>query len=119
MSRPLCRYCGRPIAKKTTEVAFGVDKPGHIYQTSRPDRVTTRAEASRLVNGTILSVRQGYGSRAGEIVTASVWDGESYVDAHFDTGACAAAFGRAMARQFPTWSMPEYHAALAAQGARA
>lgn len=118
-ARPLCRNCGRPIAKKTTEVAFGLDKPGHAYQSARPERPTSRAEAQRLVNGLIVSVRKGYGDRRDEIAAANVWDGETYVDEAFDTETCAAAFGRAMARLFPAWSMPDYQAALAAQRAKA
>ena len=58
---PLCRYCGKAIAKRTAKILFGrqnnrVDHNG--YWIERTERPTTKAEAQRLFNHLeIVSIR--------------------------------------------------------------
>ena len=106
-TQPLCRYCGKPIAKRTESVNFN-ERP------SRPDlrgiKPLSRAEAQRLVNGKIVSVRwtvpkrleRGEFEPTGEprfISQVGLWDGESYVDEFFCNGDHAKSFGYSAAQK--------------------
>ena len=110
MSGPLCRYCAKPIAKETITVYF-VERElnEHDLTNNRmsrfmqyrsvPSYPTTKAEAQRHVNGTVVSVRKGWrDGEVGKITRCSTGDGESYVDQFFCNGGHAAAFGYAAAR---------------------
>lgn len=128
MTGPLCRYCGKPIPKVTHCVWFGAT-------TERRDRYSThlaapepatKAEAQRLVNQRIVSVRRNsYGAGNGLINQVTTWDGESYRDQHFCNQAHAADFGRAAAAMMlddgrPQIAMPAYWQAMEARdGAQA
>lgn len=111
MSAPLCRACGKPIAKQVREVEFGRAAPGHDFQSSKPEIPATVAEARRYVNGIIVSSRRGHQGN----LRVGVWDGETYVDPHFHSNGCAERFGRSMAREFPNHAFPAYHDAMAAR----
>ena len=115
MTAPLCRNCGAPIAKKTTTVWFG---EGPIAcrrdpSTSFAAKPRTLEEAAKYSNHQIVSHRFSDVDRSVRVM--HVWDGDSYQDDAFHSQSCAAAFGRAMAKQFPNWSMPPYHVAKVAQ----
>jgi ATP-dependent phosphoenolpyruvate carboxykinase len=86
---PLCRYCGKPIPKKTDIVWFNGIK----------HRPASRADVQRLVNGQVVSVSWHHDRSF--IYRAGIWDGESYADKFFDTQTCAARFGRWAARNTP------------------
>jgi hypothetical protein len=120
---PLCRYCGKPIRKRTDWIevlktaprthvpvmAYGkpgtpdqfVQKPtGEMTPIHVPKHVIadplpqTKEAAQKLVNMKIVSVR-----RNGEgIRYLSVWDGESYRDEFFCTGEHAQKYAYAMVR---------------------
>lgn len=111
---PTCIVCGRPIKKKTSTIYFkdaakhgkepGSTDAGMGFSTYSTDLfvaapVMTKTEAQRLVNQQIVSV-----SRSGDsIYSVGVWDGESYEDEFFDTGACARRQGYASARAGHRW----------------
>lgn len=100
---PLCRYCGKPIAKKTRSVFFGDDfathaRPDDMF-TYRAERPRSKEEAQRLLNHQVVSVKWARGEeyaakQAGfdHITHATTWDGESYVDPYFCNGTHAKAF---------------------------
>lgn len=88
--QPLCRYCGKPIAKRVDTIYFGRKTHG------RPEFPATLDEARRLVNGKVVSCRwmrmkDRFGYKAqGEpdhdyVAWVGVWDGESYEDEYFCT----------------------------------
>lgn len=62
-----------------------------MYRIEKP---MTRAEAQRLVNQEIVSIRR---SRHGFIDHITTWDGETYRDRYFCTNRCAMALGYAAA----------------------
>lgn len=123
---PICRYCGTPIAKRTSIHYFAsptrTPEPGELPQ--------TKADAQRLVNMQIVSIQRWvtfkdpYDGLPGEpkdptsvrvdlgIRAVGIWDGKSYVDPYFCKGEHARYFASAMARS-TTFAMPEYHAAMA------
>src|SRR5215469_10823056 len=115
-AQPLCRSCGKPIAKHSETVYFrdpeNVGKPGmpasHLGISRHLDVAypQSKAEAARHVNGEIISVRRWPGCG---ITAVGVWDGETYRDQFFCSNACAIRLGRAVARQGMV--MPEYNAA--------
>ncbi|HEY1448408.1 MAG TPA: hypothetical protein VGF33_07705 [Caulobacteraceae bacterium] len=119
MKNPLCKVCGKPAPKITVTHWFGNDRPGHPgVSVNHPEKPATREEAQRLVNGEIVSMKMSWRSEAGPryVASANVWDGESYLwDGHFHAQGCAAAFGLAMAKQFPDHAMPAYRKALGAR----
>lgn len=107
MTQPHCRYCGKAIRKRTHTVYFVKDeeeKARHTgfatfysYVIGQP---TSKAEAQRLVNAAVVSVRkQGYGPAAGVLITqVGTWDGETYEDQFFCTGTHAQDFAYAVLR---------------------
>lgn len=103
---PLCRYCGKPIPKRTTTVHFektqqDVDKHPMMkwwrYVVGQP---TNKAEAQRLVNEPIVSIRRHYAD-PNLIASVGIWDGESYVDPFFCNGQHAKDFAYVIARDKP------------------
>ena len=109
MSGPLCRYCGKPIAKKTKTVWFGRDSgtPSLAgYISNRPEFPASRDEAQRLIgNLTVVSVRWSrgddyYAKKAGHdfIWQVTTWDGLSYASPYFCSGEHARSFGILMAK---------------------
>lgn len=104
-TQPLCRYCGKPIAKYTTSAYFGV---GPVSSTIR-EFPRDKAEAQRFVNGRIIAVKYWRGGdnfvRATGfpdhdfVSAASLWDGESYVDEFFCTQNDARRFAYLFARE--------------------
>ncbi|GGB09131.1 hypothetical protein GCM10011491_41360 [Brucella endophytica] len=107
MSQPLCRYCGKKIAKKTETIYFGPEAAAHVtdFASSRPEYPTSKEEVQRLVNGQVVGVSWSrgedyYAKKAGcdFIFKASTWDGESYQDPFFCNGEHAKRFAYALAR---------------------
>jgi hypothetical protein len=103
--QPYCRNCARPIRKSTEVVYFGRSANETISQ-RRPEKPRSIAEVRALFNEQVVSVGWEHRRHSlGYIDKAYLWDGESYVDEFFCTGACAQAFGYIMARR--GYSMPE------------
>jgi hypothetical protein len=83
-SKPFCRWCGKPIAKKTF---------GHWFNSPLPQ---SREDAQRRVNGQITKVNRWPSTiddkqKAGKIFSANTWDGGSYrtVYGFFCSSVCA------------------------------
>lgn len=107
MKRPLCRYCGGLIAKKTAGIYFGVSAREAEKGRGRVERPANKAEAQRYVNGEVISVRYGEMARvdadglSGQrsiavprfVEQATYWDGQSYVDRYFCRDRHALLFG--------------------------
>lgn len=117
---PLCRYCGKPIGKRTKTIMFG-EAFGAVrdseWLASRSEKPQTREEVQRLVNQTLVSVRYvGKDSDERYIHQASVWDGVSYSDDYFCSTDHAEQFAYAVV-QSPenTLSTQAYREALDAQ----
>ena len=121
-TQPLCRYCGKPIKKRTDHVNFWSNEmqlridpsytvPEGAYARPTNDLVLpqSREEAQRLVNQKIVSVRWSYiggydergeplqGKRLG-IDKVTTWDGESYEAELFCGPRHAEMLGRLLAR---------------------
>ena len=120
MNRPLCRYCGKPIPKRTTTVIFEktqeeVDRhpmsQGWRYVLGQPP---TKEEAQRLVNETIVSVKRHHADPS-VISSAGIWDGESYVDPYFCNGQHAKDFAYMVARDRPNIGSDSWVNALSKQ----
>lgn len=126
MARPLCRYCGKPIAKRTTTVRFVEtqeqadrdNKVGWTWTRSVVGSPSTKAEAQRLVNEEIVSVKRGAirggGLKADLIASVGVWDGTSYADQFFCNGAHAQGFAYAVLQsdQYKSLGLPDWHLAI-------
>ena len=120
MKQPFCRYCGAKIRKRTTTIYFVAElKDYHVRENAAEHgfvrhvvgHPTTKAEAQKLVNQEIVSVRHTsdpWAHNPGDvyIAQASAWDGESYVDEFFCNGAHAKDFAYAAARG--GYAMPAY-----------
>ena len=121
---PLCRFCGKAIAKRTHTVYFGRSRfRPDDYSTSRTERPRTKEEAQRLLNQQIVSIRW---TRAGDrdawadpaeadyISQVSTWDGESYESRYFCNGDHARQFGVVVAKTRNLGTI-EYMTALSRQ----
>lgn len=120
--QPLCRCCGKPIAKRVTANWFRLPGTGgnnldnRYWKTHYVDAYpTTREECQRLTNEVILTAKAG--KNTGKISNFNSWDGESYVDPFFCKERCAADFGRMCARSGK--GTIEYIAALEKQRQKA
>lgn len=105
--QPLCRACGKPIAKHTRSVWFGRTGSGTGFDSGayRREKPRSRAEAQAMFNEQITAVRWNRAVRDGQRVPQEdyisdvyLWDGESYVDEFFHSGACATRLAYACAR---------------------
>lgn len=106
---PLCRCCGKPIAKRVDQVWFGSNLGDSDLRKETFPR--SKQEVQTLVNGTVISVRwQRFGdseivssnrAKAGGdyIFCASVWDGVSYDDEFFCSTRCTRDLAYACARE--------------------
>jgi hypothetical protein len=112
---PLCRTCGKPIAKRVHIHWFGqLRDERRGWYTSHVERVATKAEAQRFTNDEIVSVRLNSDRSINRVGT---WDGESYADVFFCKNACATAFGYFAATNRPDLVSAAYDKALRAQEA--
>lgn len=104
--RPLCRYCGKPIAKRTTKVYIVEELDPRFHKSGEfiryiasPERVRDKAGCKRLTNNEVTAVsywqKMENGEPCGEryITSFSEWDGESYDDEFFCSGDDAKRFG--------------------------
>lgn len=123
-TQPLCRACGKPIAKHTSAIYFGWStlSSGSMIETgqARREKPRTRAEAQRVSNKEITSVRWHRETRNGERVPSedyidriNVWDGETYEDQFFCSTQCAVRLARACARDGKV--LQPYNDAMAAR----
>lgn len=98
---PLCRYCGKPIGKRTKTIMFGSsdqEPADHGWYATRREKPRTRAEAQRFVNHPIVSVRYLGEGEDRYVANASVWDGVSYKDDYFCSNDHAQDFAYAVVR---------------------
>jgi hypothetical protein len=106
-TQPLCRYCGRAIAKRTTTRRFrpAAARPAGstIYEKDMIDAApASKAEAQKHFNQQVVSVRWERGHRSEKlgyeyVDQVGLWDGESYDNAFFCSNAHAIAFAYACA----------------------
>jgi hypothetical protein len=114
---PLCRYCGKPLAKRTSSHYVKNDKYGEPFI----DSPKTKADCQKLTNETVISVayhkRLRDGSGARHVWHYSTWDGESYESVYgagfFCTQVCAVHFANLHAKEGQSTSV--YVAALMKQ----
>lgn len=125
-TQPLCRYCAKPIKKTSLMVLICRERTQYHSDTlfSRyahtAEPVKSKAECEKLTNQQVLSVSWSRGSTADydpapekdEITSFGEWDGESYDDLFFCSGAHAKDFAYSLARS-TTFAMPAYHDAIA------
>lgn len=80
---PLCRYCGKPIGKKTTTQWFGInpDSEGSIRTELSIQKPATKADVQRLTNLQVVAVRRSTDKTF--IDVAYLWDGVSYLSDYF------------------------------------
>ena len=103
-TQPLCRYCGKPIKKHTSTVYFVKERSALMRDSVHTRHIvgspTTKAEAQRMVNEQIVSVRRGtmYQLDPAIVGQVSLWDGVSYEDEFFCNGTHAQRFAYVMAR---------------------
>ena len=102
-TQPYCRCCGGPIGKRTENHYFGAGETSMAADPARnhAEKPTTKAEAQRLINGRVVGIRRWDFQGENYVQFASVWDGESYDDHLFCKQACAVAFGRMCATEYP------------------
>lgn len=125
MKQPYCRYCGTPIRKHTRTVWFEDELLPHMksdnWSRHVVGRPSSKAEAQRLVNETVVSLRlgrtikdeQGFSTMRGDLIGhVTTWDGESYVNEYFCNDKHASAFAYAVLHHQPTLGMPAYHEAI-------
>jgi hypothetical protein len=114
---PLCRYCGKPIGKRSRMIKFVLDAKPYSNPLSEHDPIIMEVEkypqnlaaVRKLCNGDVLTVvyhRDGVSS-------AFVWDRISYKDLYFCSGDHAKRFGYAAA--LAGFAMPKHTAAIAAR----
>lgn len=100
MSAPLCRYCGKPIAKYTTWVHFTLERAPYQNDTTYsrwvvvPDYPQTMAECQAFTNKQVVAVKRA----SSGIHQFSEWDSKSYMRKFFCKNRCAEAFGNLMAK---------------------
>lgn len=124
MKQPYCRYCGIKIAKATKTVFF-IDEGDYLHDSNWSSSVVARpaskAEAARLVNQQIVSVKygrtlkneQGYSYVEPKLIhSVGTWDGENYRDAYFCSDRHAVRFAYAALNAQPEMGMAAYHEAL-------
>ena len=94
--QPLCRSCGKPIAKNTHRV--WLDTKGEYGNTKVDALPRTVKDCRKLANGEILHIWRNTPERGGGIYSFSWWDGETYKDQFFCTQQCAVKLAYACAR---------------------
>jgi hypothetical protein len=92
---PLCRYCGKPVAKETVTVYFG--NLTHKAANWRAEKPTTVEEAKALHPGKLVSLKWNQDKGDRYIWKAHFWDGQTYMNQFFCNTDHARKFGRVMA----------------------
>lgn len=104
VSAPLCRYCGKAVAKSTRTIWLrtkaDVARNPHVASSDLVvDQLPQTIDACRkLTNRHVVSVKRNTPDRGGAIYAFGEWDGESYKDSFFCSGDHAQRFGYAAAR---------------------
>jgi len=111
--QPLCRYCGKAIAKHTTGAWFGRLTANHLTGDYR-EKPTTMEEASKLIGRQVVSVRK---DDDGTLFSATVWDGQTYRDEFFCADKHARMMGEKAAKM--GYRMPAYDQAMLASKEKA
>ncbi len=130
VTQPLCRYCGKPIAKHTERLRFGSEHRMAGDDARRNVTPRSMAEAQRHVNGKIVSVQWSLKRKSSDwshvdydvterdyIRAVTAWDGERAMLIPISaTATHARRFAYAVARiESPFLRMPAYDAALQAR----
>ena len=110
MTAPLCRFCGKPIAKRTERRWFTTDPASMIFGRETKILVeklpATKEEAQCYFNAAeVVSIQRAHRWNEDEvqvdagIASVTIWDRSSYVDQFFCTGEHAQRFGYVCARE--------------------
>jgi hypothetical protein len=109
-----CRYCAKPIPKRTQTTFFGSSQKtsSSKWWSYREEMPCNKDEAQALLDQPIVSVkwfrteppkdgyvRGSYDPGFDYISQVTTWDGESYADKYFCKGFCAQNLGYMAARQ--------------------
>jgi hypothetical protein len=126
--QPLCHWCGKPLAKASERKYLVTNPEAMKYQPDSKLLVErlpqTKAEAQKLFNRTVISVKRCHYYSSVEkiedigIDEVNLWDGESYKACwdYFCTNTCAAKMGRAAVRDRDLCG-PNYNEARRSQAA--
>lgn len=109
---PLCRYCGKPIAKRSRVVyltlkitEYNRNHGDSIVYKEVPEFPKSKAECQKITNRQVISVSWAsvHNSETDTTTRPYInkfydWDGESYIDEFFCNGDHAKRFGYLMAR---------------------
>lgn len=114
--RPLCRYCAKPIPKRTGTLVFspGGSNSGHEYWRQIDARPFTAEDAQRHTNHPIVRIRKVERPDGPFVAEATFWDG-TYRDEYFCKDQCAQFFGRMVAEYKKDIATQSYWTALKAQ----
>ena len=95
--QPLCRACGKPIAKRTSGVLFGCTHVSTFYY--RTEKPLSIAVVRTFFNEQVVSVSWRKDSQGNKLYIdgATIWDGETYEDEYFHSNVCAVHLARACA----------------------
>lgn len=101
---PLCRFCGKPIAKHTKTIYFGSSRESRGLSDELTARPKSLIEAQAYTNLKIVSNtwRLDYTKAPAKrdfVDKVSVWDGLSYRDPYFCSNGCSINFGVSAARE--------------------
>lgn len=110
-TQPLCRYCGKGIAKHIRFVWIEHEaKPHHKANTHwrhvvAPEGLRTKADCQPHTNGTVVSVQRAMNPEF--IRSFGEWDGQSWKDQFFCNGSHAQRFAYFAASQGGMRFMPK------------
>jgi hypothetical protein len=89
--RPLCRYCGKPLPKRTTSRYLSKDQPAW-----------NREDCQHMTNEKVITVRYGLPGYTNRVRMFTTWDERSYESVYgqgfFCTLRCASNFAGVFAR---------------------
>lgn len=110
--QPYCRWCGKPIAKRTTNHCLWKFGTGVDY-----NNPVTLDDCRKKTNEQVVSVKYSYytdeegntSKTMRSVYSYNTWDGESYVDEYFCNGQHARNLGYAAAAK--GWNTHNYREA--------
>jgi hypothetical protein len=125
MSQPLCRYCGKPIAKASRQVWLVTGRPlTKAEKQSAPEigryvatlaLPNSRDQCRKFTDGAVLSISRATWAPGGGIDTFTEWDRHSYADPYFCCAGHAKQMGYAVAARGEATEAYEQALALQAE----